>query len=422
MQIMMVVGAQGGDEGKRKIVDYLASDYDVLIRFQGGNNAAHTVMVEQKPYTLHLVPSGIFRDHTIAFLGNGMVVSPDALKKELDELTEYGVDVSRIYISEKAHILFPHHVLIDNLSDKANGVIDTTRCGIGPAYMDKASREGIRFEDLKHPELLREKLKKILPRINTILKMYDCPPRDFEEEFQRCEEWSRWILPMLKEPVSFMQECLKENKKMLFEGQLGVLRDLDLGTYPYVTSSSPTAAYACAVSGIPIKKVTDIVGVVRAYPILAGNGPFPTEMEESVASVLRGTGEKPDDEYGGTTGRARRIGWLDLPALRYSAGINGYTKIALCKLDKLDDFSEIRVCTHYILDGDRIDYMPDTVELARVRPCYITVPGWEESTRHIRFISDLPKNAQNYIKLIEEAVQAPVVCVGVGPDRDEIAV
>ncbi|WP_411338042.1 adenylosuccinate synthase [Ruminococcus gauvreauii] len=422
MSVTIAVGAQGGDEGKGKIIDYLAADYDLVVRYQGGNNAAHTVMIQGKPYILHLIPSGIFRAGTDVLLGTGMVVDPDALLKEMLFLRENNISPERIYLSEKAHILFPYHRLLDTKSDQKHGIIDTTHRGIGPAYMDKVSREGLRFADLKHPEIIKEKIEVILPRINTLLKHYGCQTFTADGLYQHCLKWRRLVLPHLVEPVSFLQNYLSGRKKILLEGQLGLLRDLDLGTYPYVTSSSPTAAYACAVSGIPIHKVDQIVGVARAYPILAGNGPFPTEMDPRTASVLRGTGENPDDEYGGTTGRKRRIGWLDIPALKYSSSVNGYTQLALCKLDKLDAFSEIKVCTHYQLNGQIIDYMPDTAELHRVTPCYEVLPGWLASTRSIRSIADLPKNARAYLQLIENSIQVPIKYVGVGPDRCEIAV
>lgn len=422
MSITIAVGAQGGDEGKGKIVDYLAKDYDLIVRYQGGDNAAHTVSVHHNPFILHLIPSGIFRNNTSVLLGTGMVVNPDALQAEINSLRSFGISLNNLYLSEKCHILMPYHILLDKMADQSNKIIDTTHRGIGPAYMDKAAREGLRFEDLKYPDLLREKIKILLPRVNALFAHYGASPCRFENIYASCLQWRKWVLPLLVEPVSFLHRFLNTGKNVLFEGQLGILRDVDLGTYPYVTSSSPTAAYACAVSGLSIKQVNDIIGVARAYPILAGHGPFPTEMDEETSCILRGTGEKPDDEYGGTTGRKRRIGWLDLPALKYSAQINGYTQLALCKLDKLDTFSEIKVCTHYTLNGQIIDFMPDAFLLKSVVPQYITLPGWKVSTRNIRCIRELPSNAKNYLHIIEKTVNVPITMVGVGPDRDEIAV
>lgn len=421
MAVTIAVGAQGGDEGKGKIIDYLSEHFHLIVRFQGGNNAAHTVMINQIPYILHLIPSGVFRRNTTVLLGTGMVINPAALLKEVEYLHSNGYSTQNLYISEKAHILLPYHIVLDQKADTKNGIIDTTHQGIGPAYMDKITREGLRFEDLKYPDMLHQKLRIVLPRINALLAHYGQEACSVDYIYNICMEYRNRLLPLLVEPVSFLHSFLSASKDILFEGQLGILRDLDLGTYPYVTSSSPTAAYACAVSGLPIHKVNQILGIARAYPILAGNGPFPTEMDDTTADILRGTGQNPDDEYGGTTGRKRRIGWLDLPALKYSTLINGYTQLALCKLDKLDTFSEIKVCTHYILGDEVIDYMPDSTQLEHVTPVYQTLPGWLTSTRNIRRIKDLPLNAQNYLHFIEDSIHVPITYVGVGPDREEIA-
>lgn len=420
MSVTIVVGAQGGDEGKGKIIDFLSGDNTIIVRYQGGDNAAHTVVVDQKAHIFHLIPSGILQPNTVALLGSGMVINPDSLLAEINELKKMGIE-GRVLISEKAHIVFPFHQQLDICSDRKNGIIDTTHRGIGPAYMDKAAREGIRFEDLKYPQYVKHKLEILLPRINSMLKLYGSNLYDCNQEFERCMRWRKQLMEVIVEPVSYLHNSLCGGKNILFEGQLGLLRDIDLGTYPYVTSSSPTAAYACAASGIPISKVNKIIGVARAYPILAGNGPFPTEMSEDIAVILRGTGEKPDDEYGGTTGRKRRIGWLDLPVLKFSTKINGYTELVLCKLDRLDNFNEILVCTDYTLDGKIIDYMPDSKTLERVIPKYEKFPGWLESTRNVRNIKDLPINARKYVHFIEEKIGVPITAVGVGPDREEIA-
>lgn len=407
--ITIAVGAQGGDEGKGKIIDFLAEKYDLTIRFQGGNNAGHTVINDKGVFHMHLIPSGIFNHDGISLIGTGMVVDPEKLIEEMDMLQSRGVDISNLRVSGFAHILMPYHVLIDQLNEKKFGIIDTTKRGIGPAYADRALRENLRFEDLFDLEKAYQKLQRIVPRINNSLKYYDCEQEySAEQLLKKCKDWKSKLAHIIVNPNSLIHEYIAQDKNILFEGQLGIFRDIDIGTYPYVTSSNPTAAYACVSSGIPIKKVDSIIGIMRAYPILAGNGPFPTEMEEDVACHLRGSGNHVDDEYGVTTGRPRRIGWLDLPCLRYSNSINGYNELALCKLDKYDDFDTIRICNNYLLDGKVIDYFPSTDELERVVPQYIEIKGWKRSTRKIRERSDLPKEALHFLEIIERDLNVPI--------------
>lgn len=421
MSVTIAVGAQGGDEGKGKMVDYLSEQFDLIVRYSGGDNAGHTVVNDKGAFHLHLVPSGIFNLNADCLIGTGTVVNPDSLGKEIEILNSCGISTEKLHISSKAHILMPYHISIDSANEKKNGIIDTTKKGIGPAYADRAFRDGLRFEDLKDSQGLRQKLSRIIPRVNSVLEYYGEPHVELEYIGSKCIEWHSKFSQSIVEPIIFIHQFLNAGKNILFEGQLGLLRDLDLGTYPYVTSSYPSAAYACVSAGIPVHKVDSIIGIARAYPILAGNGPFPTEMDERLAQYLRGTGEKIDDEYGVTTKRPRRIGWLDLPCLKYSALINGYLELALCKLDKFDQLETNKVCIGYELDGKVIDYFPSTDELGRVNPKYITIPGWKSDIRGIRKIDDLPQYAQDYIRVIEEFIHVPVNYVGVGPSRYEIA-
>ncbi len=422
MSVTIVVGAQGGDEGKGKFVDFLSSNYDLVIRYSGGDNAGHTIVNDMGIFHLHLVPSGIFNYKADNLIGTGMVVNPDSLRDEIKNLNTRGVCTEKLRVSGKAHILMPYHIAIDCANEKKHSIIDTTKRGIGPAYADRAYRDGLRFEDLLDVQGLHQKLSRALSRVNAILAYYGEPFFDLELLESKCIEWRSIYKDIIVEPISFIHDYLKAGRSILFEGQLGILRDLDLGTYPYVTSSYPSAAYACVSAGISVHEVNSIIGIARAYPIFAGNGPFPTEMDAETAQCLRGTGEKIDDEYGVTTNRPRRIGWMDLPLLKYSSLINGYTEIALSKLDKFDQFESIKVCVAYQLNGKEIDYIPTTRELDQVKPVYITLQGWKSNTSNVRRVNDFPRKALEYIKVIENSIHIPVKYIGVGPARHEIAI
>lgn len=419
MPVRIIVGAQWGDEGKGKMVDYFAKSADLVARYQGGDNAGHTVSNEYGTFKLHNVPCGVFKVGCVSLLGTGMVINPDVLIEELDELLKNGVDISNIKISGKAVVLMPYHVDFDSLFEKGRGGVGSTKRGIAFAYSDKARRQAIRFEDLKDLPYCRERLDAVLDTVNAELEILGGKQYLRSDLLNDIMYWQKILGHRIVEPVSFVNKFINEGKNVIFEGQLGVMKDIDLGIYPYVTSSQPLAAYAAVSAGFPVSKITNITGVAKAFSSAVGKGPFPTEDNE--ADVLRGTGENIDDEFGARTGRARRLGWIDLPILKYAATVNGFTEIVLGKIDKFDTFDEIKVCVGYKLDGKEIDYMPSTRELDRVEPIYKMMKGWKKDTTKIRKIADLPKEVKQYIKLIEDYTGVPVKYVGVGPDRDHVA-
>ena len=422
MAITVLVGAQWGDEGKGKIIDYLADKQDLVVRFQGGDNAGHTVINDKGVFKMHLVPSGIFNEHGACLIGTGTVVNPDVLMSEMAEIEAGGVDVSRLYISGKAHILMPYHQELDALMEAAGG-IGTTKRGIGVAYAFKMLRKNLRMEDLLDLDNARAKLGSYLGVVNNMLAAYGAAPVDMASMDEKLSKWAAFFAPRIVEPIAFVHRYINEGKNILFEGQLAAMKDIDQGIYPYVTSSCPSAAYAAVSGGFPAKKIDTVIGVAKAFSSAVGDGPFPTEdAEDEQIAMIRGKGDKPDDEFGARTGRSRRLGWLDLPILRYTTMVNGFDEIALCKIDKLDKLATIKVCVAYELDGKRIVDLPGTDDLYRVKPIYEELPGWQEPTGGIRKIDDLPENAKGYIKFIEDYVGAPVNYVGVGPGREDLAV
>lgn len=421
MSISVLVGAQWGDEGKGKMIDYLSRDCDLIVRFQGGDNAGHTVINEHGVFKLHLIPSGIFNEGGECLIGTGTVVNPDVLEDEIKQIEDADVEMSGLKISGKAHILMPYHQKLDELMEAAGG-IGTTKRGIGQAYSYKALRKNLRFEDLLNLDSARKKLEAIVPVINNQMKAYGAKNYTVDFLYEKCEKWAKRFASMIVDPIRYLHSYIDAGKNILFEGQLAAMKDIDLGIYPYVTSSNPTAAYAAVSGGFSAKKIDRIIGVAKAFSSAVGAGPFPTEEFEGDIDLIRGTGDKPDDEFGARTGRSRRLGWLDIPVLKYTNLINGFDTLALCKIDKLDNLPEIKICVAYELDGEVIDYFPNTEELERVKPVYKTLPGWMCSTKEIRRIEDLPENAKKYIKTIEELVGTTVGYVGVGPDREELAV
>lgn len=421
MSISVLVGAQWGDEGKGKMIDYLSKDCDLIVRFQGGDNAGHTVINEHGVFKLHLIPSGIFNEGGECLIGTGTVVNPDVLEDEIKQIEDADVEMSGLKISGKAHILMPYHQKLDELMEAAGG-IGTTKRGIGQAYSYKALRKNLRFEDLLNLNSARKKLEAILPVINNQMKAYGAEDYTVDFLYEKCEKWAERFASMIVDPIRYLHSYIDAGKNILFEGQLAAMKDIDLGIYPYVTSSNPTAAYAAVSGGFSAKKIDRVIGVAKAFSSAVGAGPFPTEEFEGDIDLIRGTGDKPDDEFGARTGRSRRLGWLDIPVLKYTNLINGFDTLALCKIDKLDNLPEIKVCVAYELDGEVIDYFPNTEELERVKPVYETLPGWMCSTKEIRRLEDLPENAKKYIKTIEELVGTTVGYVGVGPDREELAV
>ena len=423
MSVTVLVGAQFGDEGKGKIVDYLAKDMDMVVRFQGGDNAGHTVVNDKGSFKLHLVPCGIFKDGCKALANTGMVINPDELMKELAEIEKGGVDTSLMYISSRAVILMPYHIALDSASERSGRTgIGTTKRGIGYAYADRARRNALRFENLLDLEYCRKRVEAIMPTVNAELEAKGCETFSVEDIMAKVSVWAEKLSKRIVEPVSFVNKAIAREEKLLFEGQLGAMKDIDLGIYPYVTSSNPVAAYAAVSGGFPVSKIDEIVGVMKAFSSAVGDGPFPTEMEDEQSDGFRGTGNQIDDEFGARTGRARRLGWLDLPIVKFAATVNGFTSIAVCKIDKLDTYEKIKVCTGYKLNGELIDYMPSATDLYKVEPVYEEMEGWLTSTREIRDYDALPANAKKYIELIEKHAGVPVKYIGVGPAHDEIIV
>ena len=420
MANLVVVGAQWGDEGKGKIVDILTERADVVARFQGGHNAGHTVVIDDEEFILHLIPSGILHEGTTCIIGNGVVVDPQALIAEIRELEGRGIRVEgRLFVSNKAHIIMPYHVAIDQGSEqsKGNDKIGTTGRGIGPCYVDKMGRSGIRAGDLLRPDDLRAKLEKNLAWVNVVLKeLYGAKPFDVGALHAEYLKFAQDLGPFIADVSPRMFSAMDSGKHVLLEGAQGTLLDVDHGTYPFVTSSSPTAGGACTGLGIGPNHIHGVLGITKAYTTRVGGGPFPTEQDNDLGQALR----KKGGEYGATTGRARRCGWLDMVAVRYAVRTNSLTGLAITKLDVLDDLDEIKVCTAYKLDGETIDSFPyDAESLAKVEPLYETLPGWKQSTVGIVNFDKLPAVAQDYIRYIEKATGVPVDMVSTGKKRSE---
>ncbi len=417
---LAVVGAQWGDEGKGKIIDVLTEQVDYVVRYQGGNNAGHTVKIGSDQFILHLIPSGILRPGKICLIGNGVVVDPAALLAEIDQLRAKGISVEgNLFVSELAHLIFPYHRKLDQLREarKACVKIGTTGRGIGPAYVDKAARSGIRIADLLDRETFAKKLKENLEEKNELLqKLYQAEPFSFEEIFDAYEKFAQRMRPFCADTAHMLQDAVRKGKNILFEGAQGTLLDLDFGTYPFVTSSSASAGGACVGTGVGPKHIDKVLGVVKAYTTRVGEGPFPTELPTDLGAVLREEGA----EYGATTGRPRRCGWFDAVVCRHSAGVNGLGALAVTKLDVLDRMAVLKICTGYRIDGVLHERFPSNIEsLNRCEPVYEELPGWQASTKEARRIEDLPRNAQRYLHRIEELLGVPVEMVSVGAERNE---
>ena len=419
MPAYAVVGAQWGDEGKGKVVDYLAEKARCVVRYAGGNNAGHTVVNEQGEFSLHLVPSGVFWPQVTCIIGNGVVVDPDVFLGELDGLEARGVDTSRLYISERSHIIMPYHILLDRLEERSRGskAIGTTQSGVGPAYTDKAGRMGIRAGELLDQEYLLPRLKKAVEAKNAIItRVHGESPISLEELYDKCVEWGRRLRAHLAEAEVMVQQTLAEGQKVLLEGAQGTMLDLDHGTYPYVTSSSPSIGGACTGLGLSPRDIGSSIGVFKAYSTRVGGGPLTTEMDEATGDTLR----ERAWEYGTTTGRARRIGWFDAVAGRYSALVNGFTSLVITRLDVLDGFDSLKMCVGYKLDGKVIENFPASIaKLERCEPVYEEMSGWDQPTASATEISQLPKEAVAYVKRIEEVVGCPVHMISTGPRRWE---
>ena len=416
----VIVGTQFGDEGKGKLVDYLSSKYDIVVRYQGGANAGHTICFDNKTLVLHLIPSGIFHEGCICVIGNGVVIDPTALLEEIRQVEAQGYDVKdRLFISHNAHLIMPYHKLLDSLHESAknNKKIGTTGRGIGPSYEDKFARKGIRVVDLLHREVLEEKLRHNLDAKNKLIRnVYETEEVDVEAIVQQYLEFDEIINPYVKNTQLFLNKKLREGKSVLLEGAQGCLLDVDHGTYPYVTSSNPTSGGASTGSGIAPNYIQNVTGVCKAYMTRVGNGAFPTEQLDEAGEKLGRIGH----EFGATTGRKRRCGWLDLVALRYSLVVNGVTELALTKLDVLDSFEEVKVCTSYMLDGREIvDFPTDDQTLSRVEPVYKTLEGWNASNAGARTFDEMHPDSRAFVHFIEEETGVPVSCISVGPGREE---
>jgi len=419
-KIEALLGAQWGDEGKGRVVDAIASRVDVVARFQGGANAGHTVIAEGEKHVFHLLPSGILFSGKTCIIGNGVVVDPDQLLEELGELQKKHKDRARLIISGAAHVVMPYHKFLDGMEERFRGIgrrIGTTKRGIGPCYVDKISRCGIRVEDLLNEDVLREKLSYNLELKNAILsKVYNEEPLAFGKVFEQAKEWGARLAPFVGDCSLEIEKALQQGKTVLLEGAQGALLDIDHGTYPYVTSSNATIGGGLTGLGIGPSSISNVIGVAKAYCTRVGAGPFPTEAGEETANLLRERG----GEYGATTGRPRRCGWLDLVALRYAVRVNGITMLALTKLDVLSGLDKIHVCTSYISDeGKTENFSGSSTFLEKVKPIYEELPGWPEDIGDCRTFESLPKEARMYVEFIEEKVGIPITLIGVGPEREQ---
>jgi adenylosuccinate synthase len=423
MPVVAVIGAQWGDEGKGHIVDLLAERARLVIRYGGGNNAGHTVVNERGTFKLHVVPSGVFDPSTVNVIGNGVVVDPAVLIKELEDLQSQGISMAKLFISERAHVVMPYHVLQDQYEETLRGdhKIGTTGRGIGPAYADKMARVGIRLGDLLHEETLLSRLRQVLEAKNKLLTaIYNQSPLSLHEIYLRYLNYGRRLADHVTDTHPIIQRALDKDVPILLEGAQGALLDVDHGTYPYVTSSPPGAAGACQGAGIGPTRINSVAGVFKAYATRVGEGPFPTEVFGAEADVLRQIGT-PWAEVGTTTGRLRRVGWFDAVLARYAARINGIDTMVITKLDVLDSLPAIKVCTGYRLHDAELDYPPTNITvLGKVEPIYEELPGWKKPTNNVRRFDQLPSEAQDYIARLCELTGARIGIVSVGPAREQI--
>ncbi len=418
MSVEVIVGAQWGDEGKGKIVDLLSENIDIVARYQGGANAGHTVVIGSQQYVLHLIPSGIFHPNVTCVIGNGVVLDPIALMDEINQLQKLNIDISgRLLISHNAHLIMPYHKVLDNLREKSPDKIGTTGRGIGPSYIDKAARTGIKLVDLLDKESFLKKMKKNILESNQLFEnIYGAEKIDIDKTLHDFENFDKIYDEYVTDTAYFLNNSIRNGKKIIAEGAQGALLDIDHGTYPFVTSSNPTSGGACTGLGIPPTSIKSVIGVVKAYCTRVGNGPFPTELGNETGDKLRDAGA----EYGATTGRPRRCGWFDAFALKYSAMINGIETIAVTKLDVLSKFDEIFICTGYEYEGKKIKTFPtDVNSLKSVTPVFKRFEGWKTDFTNIFNYSDFPVNTKIYLKAIEELTGLTVKIVSIGPKRSE---
>ena len=420
MAVTAIVGGQWGDEGKGKIVDFLAEKAKIVARFSGGDNAGHTIVNSYGEFRLHLVPSGIFYPRTTCLVGNGVVVNPAVFFEELSNLQNHGVDTSRLFISNRAHLIMPYHILFDGLEEERRGgrAIGTTRRGIGPAFSDKIARTGIRTGDLLNKKLFRNRLKSVLEFKNAILAgVYQRPPLVLDEVFEQYRRYGEELRPFIRDTTPIIREAIKNGELVLLEGAQGTLLDPDFGTYPYVTSSSPLAGGGCLGAGVSPREIGHIIGVFKAYITRVGSGPLPTELKDEVGELIR---EKAH-EYGATTGRPRRCGWFDAVAGRFSSQINGFTDLALTHLDTFDDFPTIKICTAYRLGDEMLDSFPgDAATLENCQPVYEELPGWKGPISEITDLARLPSAARRYLTRIEDLLGCPISSISLGSKREQM--
>ena len=424
MPATIIIGAQWGDEGKGRAVDWLASTADVVARFGGGDNAGHTVYVGDQVFKLHLIPSGILRPNAMNVLGNGMVINPISLLDEMNRLREMGVEISpeRLMISDRAHVITPAHLALDAARESARGnaAIGTTLRGIGPAYLDKIGRNGIRTGQMMTPEDFADVLHAAIEQANETLRRMSMDTLDPNQAAERYIDAAAALRPYLSDTTYYINEQFKAGARVVCEGAQGTLLDVDHGSYPFVTSSSPSSGGVLTGLGFGPKYVDRVVGVAKAFATRVGAGPMPTELDGSIADRLRGTGENFWDEYGTTTGRERRCGWLDAVMLRYAADVNGFTELIVTKLDILSGFETLKIAVAYEIDGERVEYPPSTIPaLARAVPVYETFPGWQEDVTGVRELDALPANARAYLERIGALCDVPVTMVSVGPEREQ---
>jgi len=419
MSTVVVVGTQWGDEGKGKITDFLAEGADVVARYQGGNNAGHTILIDNKKYKLTMIPSGIFNNNKTCVIGNGMVINPEALIEEINYIHENGFSTDNLVISDRAHVIMPYHLILDGLEEdrKGDNKIGTTRKGIGPCYMDKASRSGIRIADLMDAEEFSARVRAIVKEKNQLIQqVYGAEPVDAEQIIKDYLGFAEVLRPYVTDTSVVLNDAIDANKNVLFEGAQGVMLDIDQGTYPYVTSSNPSAGGVCIGSGVGPSRIKQIIGVAKAYTTRVGDGPFPTEQDNEIGQIIRDKGH----EYGTVTGRPRRVGWFDTVVVRHARRVSGITGLSLNSLDVLTGLDTVKICTGYKYRGEVIYHYPASLKaVAECEAIYEELPGWSEDISNVKRLEDLPENTLNYVKRVSELTGIPIAIFSVGRNREQ---
>ncbi|TNJ62058.1 adenylosuccinate synthase [Paenibacillus hemerocallicola] len=419
MSTVVVVGSQWGDEGKGKITDFLAESAEVVARYQGGNNAGHTILIKDKKYKLHLIPSGIFYTNKVCVIGNGMVINPAALIEEINYIHENGFSTDNLKLSDRAHVIMPYHLLLDGLDEDRKGAnkIGTTRKGIGPCYMDKAARNGIRIADLMDAEEFERKLRHLVAEKNTLIEqVYGGKGLDADSILTEYLGYAEVLRRYVTDTSVVLNDVIDQGKRVLFEGAQGVMLDIDQGTYPFVTSSNPTAGGVCIGSGVGPTKIHQIIGVAKAYTTRVGDGPFPTELNNETGDWIREKG----NEYGTTTGRPRRVGWFDSVVVRHARRVSGITGLSLNSIDVLSGLDTVKICTHYEYNGEKIDYYPASLKmLSECKAVYEELPGWKEDISGARSLEDLPETARHYVERVSQLSGIPISIFSVGRNREQ---